>query len=88
MPSPNIGLQIQAAEALTRARAGQACHRAKSLRKQEADLCDGQLPDIARTLRVVAENIEAHRAMARGEQLVPLSAVPALARQMAEEGTE
>lgn len=88
MKRPGISKLLSSMDALVRLDAPAVCHRAKALRKSEAELLSADLIHVRDFIARAAARPQEARWLMDGVQVAPVTAIHSAARQIAEEGGE
>ncbi|WP_421696899.1 hypothetical protein [Ancylobacter sp.] len=85
---PGLSKILASMDALVRLDAPAVCHRAKALRKSEAELLSVDLKHARDFIAKAAARPQEARWLMEGTQVAPVAAIQSAARQIAEEGGE
>jgi len=87
-PRPALSKILASMDALVQIDAPSVCHRAKAIRKSEAEMLSGDLAHARDLVALCAANPQHVVWMRDGVAVAPVSAIQSAARQIAEEGGE
>lgn len=87
-PRPALSKILASMDALVGMDAPAVCHRAKAIRKSEAELLSADLIHARDFIAKAAARPQEARWLMEGVQVAPVAAIHSAARQIAEEGGE